>query len=799
MVDFLIRAPGRILRFVWTLLTGVLPRAPSSFVLTLALYAMLSLSGDSLGLSNVFRDVPGEHDALDVPTLLASPTAWTSAMIMFAAGIIMTYPCFQWLAAQSRESHSHRSDRAQMLRLLIGGMILIYALLGFAWWRADQSTLTPPLEYARAAIGAVFGAAAFAAGFFLSQFYLDRLRHHLHHVLGWVASLGGRMRTRARVQHKSGAFGDSVVAASRASEAQLAQAEQSLRAFFFALVFGAAMIIAVKLDAVVPAVPIFVLILCVYLFVQFYGALNAPLRVVLVIGLAGWFLAVHLFSQTGGFKTTFAGIAGAQGGDLYDAPLPLDTETAKLGQCSNGGAAGGALSFETAMEAWLARSQVAQGREKPKLLIVATSGGAYRASYWTGLVLDQLIAEARTPGTLFAGLPDAVRFLTGASGGMVGAGYFTAMASPDGWPDKTLIEQLNADIEAAQILPRPADDQDGRYYYRVANPIARDSLSALARQFLVRDAPSLFHPFRLEVDRGKVLERHWQTIRTDFAALRQGEAEGWRPSIILSPMVVETGQPLLVSNLDFGPFPEIDNREATEFFGLFPCARSSFALSTGVRMSATFPYISPATSLPTAPQRRVVDAGYFDNFGIAIVNALLSPDEAGCVSQAEGFCLADWLAEHTSGVIVLEIRAFALNTKDEPAEACEPPKEDTDKFRGFEFFTSPVEAVLSARARSQVIRNDQGWRRLEDLYATRAATSDLPLTRITLVNCAKGTLNWWVPPDEMTLMEQNFVTVWSGDAATGRARQKLADRRGDEFNRAQGSGMRQRLLNAWLE
>ena len=38
-------------------------------------------------------------------------------------------------------------------------------------------------------------------------------------------------------------------------------------------------------------------------------------------------------------------------------------------------------------------------------------------------------------------------------------------------------------------------------------------------------------------------------------------------------------------------------------------------------MNASFPYISPAVSLPVDPPRRVVDAAYYDNYGVNLAAA----------------------------------------------------------------------------------------------------------------------------------------------------------------------------------
>ena len=101
------------------------------------------------------------------------------------------------------------------------------------------------------------------------------------------------------------------------------------------------------------------------------------------------------------------------------------------------------------------------------------------------------------------------------------------------------------------------------------------------------------------------------------------EKAGRIPSLVLSPMMVEDGRRLLISNLDLdaltaneGPLigPEKgqgrtasrkDARptlcSAVEFFRLFPKAHPTFRVGTAVRMNATFPYVSPVLNLPTDP------------------------------------------------------------------------------------------------------------------------------------------------------------------------------------------------------
>ena len=71
------------------------------------------------------------------------------------------------------------------------------------------------------------------------------------------------------------------------------------------------------------------------------------------------------------------------------------------------------------------------------------------------------------------------------------------------------------------------------------------------------------------------------------------------------------------------------SRSAVEFFRLFPAAHDRFEVGTAARLSATFPYVSPGVSLPTDPPRRVVDAGYFDNYGVNLAALLAVPAPGG--------------------------------------------------------------------------------------------------------------------------------------------------------------------------
>ena len=58
-----------------------------------------------------------------------------------------------------------------------------------------------------------------------------------------------------------------------------------------------------------------------------------------------------------------------------------------------------------------------------------------------------------------------------------------------------------------------------------------------------RDIPMIVCPIAYQkVDRGVVLENQWKTLAIPFVHLYEEEKQGRRPSIVVSPMVIESGE-----------------------------------------------------------------------------------------------------------------------------------------------------------------------------------------------------------------------------------------------------------------
>ena len=377
----------------------------------------------------------------------------------------------------------------------------------------------------------------------------------------------------------------------------------------------------------------------------------------------------------------------------YLNPVPLETVNQNADR-----AASHLLNDLEVLTSWRNRFQ-----DKPKLILVATSGGAYRSAFWTTIVLDRLARE-------IDGFSRNVRLITGASGGMVGAAYMAASADQNG-----------AATNATELLQRDATLKGG---------LGPDSLTPLMRQFVRHDLFLGAVPCRLRNDRGRVLEDCWKSLDVTFQTLCEGESEGWRPSLIISPTFVESGRRLLFSNLDlygltttssksrrgvsFGPGDgmaqpptgahSLYSRSAIEFFRIFPQAHSAFRLKTAVRMNATFPYISPAVSLPVDPPRRLVDAGYYDNYGVNL-------------AMSWAYLNRNWIAENTSGLGLIQLRAFESEVVRKELWGSKRLQSNglfANLIRGVGGLTAPPTAAMNSLSWSMSFRNDEQIRAIDE-------------------------------------------------------------------------------------
>ena len=399
-------------------------------------------------------------------------------------------------------------------------------------------------------------------------------------------------------------------------------------------------------------------------------------------------------------------------------------------------------------------------KKKPMVIVVA-SGGGIRAAAWTHMVLSELESRFAREGIAF---PYHVRMVTGASGGMLGASYY--------------VQSLKAPGEMTWGPERRAD-MESRY-----DKLTQDWLSPIVERLVMNDVPAFFSPFSTHTDRGIALEQAWsrglnQELDIKFEELASKEREGWCPSLVFTPMLVEDGRRLIISNLDMrypasndGHLIENDpdrhaalaamsrnySHEAMELFRMFPLSRQKFALSTAVRMSASFPYFSPAVPLPTKPRRRVVDAGYFDNYGVSLAAAYLFSKKNN-----------DWFRDHVSKIVVVQIRDGQSDDERRLQAIADSPtrKKGLTSLlsRSLEELTSPLEGLTNGRVGTCSFRND-GLLELLSTYfeqlRNEPGSGKLPHSQrfFTVVNFefpGHAALSWHLSAGEERQMKNTFA------------------------------------------
>lgn len=286
---------------------------------------------------------------------------------------------------------------------------------------------------------------------------------------------------------------------------------------------------------------------------------------------------------------------------------------------------------EEILNRWKAKTK----KEKPKLIILNVSGGGLRSSLFTLNLLQEL------DSTLGLDFYPHVQLIVGSSGGMLGASYFRQLKYYENSVDTALPHS-----------PRHVENMGTDLLNPIAFSLAVNDLFLRYRHFSYEGRSYL-------TDRGKAFDDKLEEntegyLRGSFGDWYQPELEAKMPMLILSPTIIGDGRKLIMSNqgLSFLTFSDPSsginlNREfdAVEYKRLFKNQHyQDLRFTTALRMSASFPYITPLINMPSKPTMELIDAGARDNEGFEIsVRYLLK--------------MKTWIAENTSGVLVIQVKA----------------------------------------------------------------------------------------------------------------------------------------------
>ncbi|MBL7963180.1 MAG: patatin-like phospholipase family protein [Flavobacteriales bacterium] len=294
-----------------------------------------------------------------------------------------------------------------------------------------------------------------------------------------------------------------------------------------------------------------------------------------------------------------------------------------------------ALRMQTTLERWRHKQdRLGYPGEKPPLVLVNVSGGGLRAMLWTLRCLQA------ADSALGGGLMDRTALITGSSGGLIGATYFRQLFS-------------------ASLRSDTIDLMDRRYL----DDLSTDLLNTPAFGFVTND---LFIRYRrvsdgthlYTLDRGHLFERQLNKHTRGLFDIRledmaDDEALARIPLLVINPTSINDGRRLLICSQPIAHLCDIvpdihqtagSEPESIEFQRLFADqGASKLKLSSALRMTSTFPYIFPVVTLPSEPPMRVMDSGVRDNYGYRTMLTFLRVHR-------------EWIAAHTSGVVLLQIR-----------------------------------------------------------------------------------------------------------------------------------------------
>lgn len=297
------------------------------------------------------------------------------------------------------------------------------------------------------------------------------------------------------------------------------------------------------------------------------------------------------------------------------------------------------------LENWKAKFPL---ETKPKLVIMASSGGGQRAALWTVKVM-QSIFEINSGEIL-----KHTELMTGASGGVLGAAFFReiylrSQTDPAFNPlDEKYLNQISADN---------------------LNPII---FSLLVNDLLIRNQYYEYGGRSYLKDRGYAFENQLN-INTEgildkpLIAYQIPESRGEIPLLPVTALITNDGRKLVISpqSMSFfgtsvlGKMGVAEKKQTVDFLRFFAKHDAEkLRFLSALRMSSTFPFITPNIQLPSEPIMETMDTGLSDNFGIQDGLRFL-------------YVFQKWISENTSGVVMITIRDSEKSVEIEPTF---PPK-----------------------------------------------------------------------------------------------------------------------------
>lgn len=320
--------------------------------------------------------------------------------------------------------------------------------------------------------------------------------------------------------------------------------------------------------------------------------------------------------------------------------------------------------------------------KKPKIVFFAVSGGGQRAALWTLRVMQEV--EKASDRQLFA----HTQMITGASGGLIGAGFFrelylrSSLDSAFDFGDPKFLDQISADN---------------------LNPII---FTLLVNDLLIRNQHFEYNGMKYLKDRGYAFEQQLNSntgglLDKPISAYREPELLSKIPMMPISPLITNDGRKLIIAPYSISYLGISNERlegsneksQGIDFQRFFANnGAENLRFISALRMGATFPFITPNIQLPSDPMMETMDSGLSDNFGIQDALRFI-------------YVFRDWIEENTSGVVLVSIRD---SEKFQPVERKKPPTFLQKLF-------TPLKNIYINWDNVQTLHNENAFTRLQEL------------------------------------------------------------------------------------
>jgi Patatin-like phospholipase len=378
-------------------------------------------------------------------------------------------------------------------------------------------------------------------------------------------------------------------------------------------------------------------------------------------------------------------------------------------------------------------------RSGAKVILVAANGGGIQAAAWSARVLTGIEEVCRDGGDCGGrSFARSVRVISAVSGGSVGAMYFANAYGKYGakegeLPDNEGLEQIVKLAERSSL--------DGVTWGLVYSDFLRTVAPFLSRARFFR-----------RTDRGATLEFEWQRgadLKATLGEWKRDTMAGKRPGVIFNATLVDNGCPLL--------FSSIEHDENVSVAQVFDKLYDGFdaPVASAVRMSATFPYVTPAARAHrfeisdwADAEYHVVDGGYYDNYGVtALVECLDNELDKQAVDVTE--------------LLVIRIHSNPIvNSPDRPLE----------KKRGFFYQVGvPLFALTNVRGAGQLSHGKVEFDLLQKRWRERAGRKvDIQLATFEYPN-PDAPLSWHMTDKQKRALDkawkENYVDNPKSDLA----------------------------------